>query len=92
MSKKIAFPLTQSEGPVANKASNDYETQGHLKTILDAHEIMNDPVKLKAAHKLAGRHKKAITSLEQLKQIHQDKYGGTMQHGQPQDGDADDGV
>lgn len=81
MSKKIAFPLTQAAGPVATKSEDDYQTQNHLKTILDAHEIMNDPVKLKRVHKLAGRHKKAISSLQQLKDTYQEKFGKPAQDG-----------
>lgn len=92
MSKKIAFPLAQAAGPVATKSEEDYQTQGHLKTILDAHEIMNDPVKLKKVHKLAGRHKKAITSLQQLKDIHQDKFGKPAQDSAGMKGDDEDGV
>lgn len=54
---------------------NDYETQGHMRTILDAHEIMNNPDKMAKVHKLAGRHAKAIRSLQDVKDHYQDTYG-----------------
>lgn len=55
---------------------NDYETQGHLRTLIDAHEIMNDEGKMKKVHKLAGRHAKAIRGLKDISEYKNAKYGG----------------
>ena len=92
MSKKIAFPLTQSEGPVADKASQDYETAGHLKTLMDAHEIINNPEHMKRVHALSGRHKKALTSIKDLKDTYQNKFGTPMNNKKPDDGDGDESL
>jgi hypothetical protein len=56
-------------------APNEYETKEHLNHLIKAHEIMNDPAKMKAIHKLAGRHSKAIKSIKELKDLHPEKYG-----------------
>lgn len=56
-------------------SSHDYETEGHLDTLLRAHDIMHDEGKMKKVHKLAGRRKKAISSLDDLKAYAQKKYG-----------------
>ena len=74
----------KQEDPVDN-----YETQGHLRTLTEAHGIMNDPEKMAKVHKLAGRHGKAIAaikdvptpdegfkSLDDVKKYTQDTYGG----------------
>lgn len=53
----------------------DYETKEHMETLLKSHDIMNDPVKLRAVHKLAGRHHKAIRGIQDLKDHYQAKYG-----------------
>lgn len=60
---------------VKSEPDHDYETQHHLDTLLKAHEIMHDEEKMKKVHKLAGRHKKAITSLDDVKAYTQKKYG-----------------
>lgn len=53
----------------------EYETKGHISDLMRAHEIMNDPIKMKAVHALAGRHKKAISSIQDLKDTYQAKFG-----------------
>lgn len=56
--------------PTSVPASNDdWETKGHMNTLLDAHEIMNDPHKIAKVKKMVGRHKKAINSLRDLKDV-----------------------
>jgi hypothetical protein len=54
---------------------NDHEARGHLNTILEAEMIKQDPVKMQKVHKLAGRHMKAITSLKDVKDVYQAKFG-----------------
>lgn len=72
--KKTTFPLTQAM-PKPTQDDNDYETQGHLKTLMDAEAIKSDPAKMQKVHKLAGRHKKAIKSIQDLKDAYQQKFG-----------------
>lgn len=71
MKKKVISPADQ---PKEVDPQNDYETQNHLRTILDAHAILADPDKMKKVHALAGRHQKAIRSLKELKQVAQEKF------------------
>jgi hypothetical protein len=89
MSKKTSFPLTQAMPSAASKSEEDYQTEGHLRTLMDAENIKSDPEKMKKVHKLAGRHKKAITSIRDLKNTYQDKYGQPSQKAPK--GDDDDG-
>lgn len=53
----------------------EYETKDHLDTILKAHEIMQNPTKMKHVHKLAGRHKNAIRGIQDIKDHYNSKYG-----------------
>lgn len=69
MAKKITAALSQSVGDDPSKPPESYETEGHLRTLIDAHGIMNDPVKMKAVHKLAGRHHKAVSGIKSLAQL-----------------------
>lgn len=76
MAKKVTAALEQSVGDDPNKAPDKWETQNHLDTLIKAHEIVNNPVHMKAVHKLAGRHHKAvgaITSLQQVRDISNQK-------------------
>ncbi len=93
--------MTQSDpapAPDTLQLPDDFQTKGHLQTLMDAHDIMNDPTKMQAVHKLAGRHKKALLgltagipsispmkSIDQVKQYAQKKYGGPG--GTSQDGE-----
>ncbi len=54
---------------------NDYETQGHLRTLIDAENIKSDPEKMAKVHKLAGRHADAIKSIRDLKDTYDHKFG-----------------
>lgn len=70
MSKKVTSNLEKAVPTGAKLESNpenDYESQGHLRTLIEAHGIVNDPVKMERVHKLAGRHHKAITGIQDLK-------------------------
>lgn len=73
---------------------DDYETEGHLRTLMDAEKIKNDPDKMKKVHKLAGRHSKAIKSIQDLKDTYDEKFGkGALkpkgQSSVPGDSDSD---
>lgn len=65
----------KQDEPDQDDVMNDPEAQSHLRTILDAEMIKQDPVKMAKVHKLAGRHQKAITSLNDLKDTYQEKFG-----------------
>lgn len=95
--KKIRDRLGESLGnkamPKAIQApsnpQDDYETQGHLRTLMDAEAIKGDPEKMKKVHKLAGRHSKQIKSIQDLKDTLDQKFGkGALKKGA--DSDADD--
>lgn len=62
-------------GMEPTKQPEKYQVREWLNTVADAHEIQNDPEKMKHVHKLVGRHKKAITSLKDLKDAYNDKFG-----------------
>ena len=66
MSKKITANLENAVHPPEKDIQNDYETQGHLKTLMDAHEIMGDSDKMAKVHKLAGRHHKALKGIKSV--------------------------
>ena len=45
---------------------DNYEVQGHLRTLQDAHGILNDPDKMAKVHKLAGRNMKALQGIKKV--------------------------
>ncbi len=57
---EVAAPMADNE---------DWESKGHLETIMKAHELMGDDEKMEKIHKLAGRHKKALEHLTSMKPI-----------------------
>lgn len=67
MAKKMTSNLGNSVGVDPSKPVDDYESQGHLRTLIEAHGIMNDPEKMAKVHKLAGRHHKAIRGIQDIK-------------------------
>lgn len=73
--KKVAQALENSVS-AQPKQDNDWETEDHMRTLIRAHEIVNDKEKMGKVHKLAGRHKKAIRSISDLKDTYNEKYGG----------------
>lgn len=56
----VAGPAKE-EDPVDN-----YQVQDHLRTLTDAHKIINDPEKMAKVHKLAGRHAKALSGIKDM--------------------------
>lgn len=60
---KILGASLENSIPKPSKQDMDYETEGHLKTLGEAADIMNNPAKLKRVHKLAGRKHKAVMGL-----------------------------
>lgn len=87
MAKKMGDSLGESLGNDAKwKADQDaQDTQQHVKTLHSAFDILQDPMKMKKVHKLAGRHHKAIKSLGDLK-LARDAFNAPKDDG---DGDND---
>lgn len=52
---------SKQEDPVDN-----YEVKDHLRTLQEAHGIINDPEKMAKVHKLAGRHAKALAGIKAI--------------------------
>lgn len=75
MRTKEANPADEKDEQKEPDIMNDYEAKDHLDTIMKAHGIMNDPDKMAKVHKLAGRHMKAITSVQDLKDTYDKKFG-----------------
>lgn len=73
--KKKGNALAQSMGPVATEKDMEWETKDHHETMMKAMEIMADPEKMKRVRKMAGKRKKAISSLKELHDTYQQKYG-----------------
>lgn len=49
--------------------SDDYATQGHLRTLMDAEMLKEDPAKMEKVHALAGRHHKALKGIKKIKPV-----------------------
>jgi hypothetical protein len=64
-----------AEAAALPKPDRDYETEGHLRTLMDAEMIKGDPEKMAKVKKLAGRHRKHITSIADLKDTYNEKFG-----------------
>ncbi len=60
---KLGGASLQQAIPGPSQKDMDYETEGHLRTLGDAADIISDPHKLKRVHKLAGRRHKALAGL-----------------------------
>lgn len=56
--------------------NNDWQAEDHLRTLMSAHEIMNNPEHMKKVHKLAGRKAKSIRGIQDIKDHYNSEYGG----------------
>lgn len=75
------------KGEVASiSPDRDWESESHARTVMEAHEIMNDPDKMKAVHKHLKKKKKAMKSVDDLIKFRNDKYGAKA----PTDNDGDE--
>ncbi len=72
--KKMRDKLGQSLAQPP-KPDNDWEVEDHMRTLMRAEDIKSDPVKLAKVHKLAGRHSKQIKSIQDLKNVFDEKFG-----------------
>ena len=72
-----AMPSITSD--VATQTEQDpldhFEVKDHLDTLMRAHKIMNDKTKMAKVHALAGRHRAAIRSIQDIKNHYNIKYG-----------------
>ena len=64
-----------AEQPAASKMENDYQAENHANTLTKAGEILSDPKKMKMAFGHLKKQKKAMRSVQDLKDFHQAKYG-----------------
>lgn len=90
MARKKESNLNGVEISGGNRATpvDQYEVKRHLDTILDAHEIMSDPKKMKHVGKMMKKHKKHFRSIADVKKYAQDTYGGVG--GKPKDHGAEE--
>lgn len=78
---RLQDAMPKDEGPEESQEPQPYETENHMRTLMDAHEIMNNPHKMKAVHKLAGRHANAIRGIKDIQSHYNMKYGGKNARG-----------
>lgn len=76
-----AMPQVTADKSTEDAPENDWEARGHLNTLVDAHEIVNNASKMAKVHKLAGRHMKAVRSIQDLKDHYNDKFGSKPSQG-----------
>lgn len=74
-SKSKSLGESVGVGPKKMDDDGDYETQSHMRTLMDAEMIKQDPNKMQKVHKLAGRHQKSIKSIQDLKDSYDEKFG-----------------
>lgn len=67
---KVASNLQNSVTEPSKQAAVDpvdnYEVKDHLRTLQEAHGIINDSSKMAKVHKLAGRHAKALAGIKSI--------------------------
>jgi hypothetical protein len=72
---------TKATGAVQEMAKADptmtphYAPEDDMNTMMRAEEIKAHPERMANVQKLAGRHKKAITSIQDLKNVYDKKFG-----------------
>jgi hypothetical protein len=73
--------MSKKDSPkqLAPAADDDWESEDHFRTLMRAHEIQNDPEKFKKAMKHASKEEKKIRSIQDLKKLHQEKFGQNAQ-------------
>ena len=74
----------------STKEPDEWETKGHMQDLINAHQIINDPVKMAAVHKMVGRHQKAMKSIQDIKDYSNAKYGVQSLKNQPDSDDDND--
>ena len=82
----------QSEPKKPTSIGEDWDAKDHLRTLVDAHEVMNNPEKMKKVKKLIAHHKKTFKSIDEVKAYRQEKYGGVGGKPMANDHDGDEGM
>ena len=73
MSKKAMGAMAQP------KAEHDYQADNDMDTLMRAEEVKQDKSRMQRVAKRVGRKHKAITSLKDLTDIYNQKYGPKSQ-------------
>lgn len=88
MAKKSPEVAMPSPAPAKQDVMDDYDVKNHLDAIVKAHQVISNPKKMKKVHALVKGHKKAISSIQDLRDLSQRRYGGVG--GKPKTADDDD--
>lgn len=69
--KKMAGKNLAKTAAVSGEVGPDdkWKAESDLRTMMDHHEMMSDPERVKKMKKLVGRHNKAISSLAELRDV-----------------------
>jgi hypothetical protein len=74
MSKKAMAAESQP------KTEHDYQTENDMDTLMRAEEVKQDKHRMQRVAKRVGRKHKAITSLKDLTDVYNQKYGAKSQN------------
>jgi hypothetical protein len=76
--RKKKFPAVEPVMAAPKPDDRDHEAESHLRTLMDAEMIKDNPDKMKRVKAIAGRHHKAIKSIrsvQDLKDEYDNKFG-----------------
>lgn len=65
----------QPSSPGGPRPLDDWDHKNNADKLMEAHEIMGDPAKMKGAMMHIKKKAKAIRSVKDLQDFHQEKYG-----------------
>lgn len=72
-------------------SDDSWKHEDDARTLVSAHEIMNDPERMKHVKKHLNKKKNAMKSLSDVIKYRNDKYGGSSpQNDAANDGDGDE--
>jgi hypothetical protein len=69
MKKTAGASLGKTSAISSSPDEMNWKAKSDLQNMMDHHEAMSDPVRVKNMKKLVGRHNKAISSLAELKDV-----------------------
>ena len=72
---EAAGPMPSAVGPDGKRPLDDWDHKNNADKLMDAQEIMSDPEKMKGAMKHIKKKARAIRSVKDLQNFHNDKYG-----------------
>lgn len=76
MAKNKVKDVAKEVAPSISGPDDEWQAKSHANTIMDAHEIMADPDKMKKVKKHLHAKKKAMKSVQDLMDYRNEKYGG----------------